>query len=85
MIHGFDEKLTCEGIIGDGCGGGRLFTIDDNKLKAYDPKTEETMILLENVNGATAISKKGCTVFITCKEESIEFDLSSMRKTVKKI
>ncbi|QOY52576.1 thiamine biosynthesis protein ThiF [Candidatus Sulfurimonas baltica] len=86
MIHGskeinnFDEKLTCEGIIGDGCGGGRLFTINENKLKAYDPQSKTTIILLENIYKPISISKRGCTIFITCKDENIEFDLSSMSK-----
>ena len=88
MIHGFkeindfDENLTCEGIIGDGCGGGRLFTIDDEKLKAYDPQSKEFIILLEDVKDATAISKKACIVTITCQEQIIEFDLSSKSKRV---
>lgn len=84
MIHGFDEKLTCEGIIGDGCGGGRFFTVDDNTLKAYDPQTGETIVLLENVYNAKAISKKACTLFVECENESFEFDLPSMSKVVKK-
>lgn len=82
MIHGFDESLTCEGIVGDGCGGGRLFTIQDEKLKAYDPQSEKFIILLEDVKDATAISKKACVVTITCKGQIIEFDLSSKSKNV---
>ncbi|QOY54156.1 thiamine biosynthesis protein ThiF [Candidatus Sulfurimonas marisnigri] len=79
-INNFDENLTCEGIIGDGCGGGRLFTIDENKLKAYDPQSQESITLLENIHKPISISKKGCIVFITCEDENIEFDLSNMRK-----
>ena len=84
MIHGFDEKLTCEGIIGDGCGGGRVFTIDENKLKAYDPQSKETVVLMDNVIGAKAINKKACTIFIECENEHIEFDLPTMTSTIKK-
>lgn len=80
MIHGFDPSLTCEGIIGDGCGGGRLFTIEDNMLKAYDPQTKETIVLLEGVKKATCISKKACVITITCRYETIEFDLSLMKQ-----
>ncbi len=80
MTHGFNPSLTCEGIIGDGCGGGRLFAIDDEKLKAYDPQSEETIVLLEGIQNATSISKKACVVTVTCKDEIIEFDLSKMRK-----
>lgn len=88
MTHGFkemsnfEEELTCEGIIGDGCGGGRLFVIHDEKLKAYDPQTKESMVLLEDVKNAIAISKQACIVTITCRDEKIEFDLSSMSKRV---
>jgi len=80
MIHGFEKNLTCEGIIGDGCGGGRLFGIKNNKLEAYDPQTQESILLLENVYGVKAISKKGCSIFVTCKDENIEFDLSKMKR-----
>ena len=48
MIHGFDlnSPLVCEGIIGDGCGGGRIFYIKDNILNVYDPQTKETIIFM---------------------------------------
>ena len=78
MTHGFNPELTCEGIIGDGCGGGRLFTIQDEMLKAYDPQSEEIIVLLEGVVNATCINKKACLITITCKDELIEFDLSKM-------
>jgi len=87
MTHGFnlDSPLICEGIIGDGCGGGRLFIVEDNTLKAYDPQSEEFIILLEDVKDATSISKKACVVTITCKEQIIEFDLSlKSKKVIKK-
>jgi hypothetical protein len=80
MTHGFNPDLTCEGIIGDGCGGGRLFTIEDNMLKACDPQTKETIVLLEGVKKATCISKKACIITITCRDETIEFDLSLMKQ-----
>lgn len=80
MIAGFDKKLTCEGIVGDGCGGGRLFTIQEGVLKAYDPQSGEVVILLEGIKEPKGISKKGCTLFIECADEKFEFDLPSMRK-----
>lgn len=80
MIAGFDENLTCEGIVGDGCGGGRLFTIQDETLKAYDPQTKEYIELLEGVKNAKSISKKACEVTIVCKNETIVFDLSKMSR-----
>ena len=85
MIHGFDidEKLICEGIVGDGCGGGRLFVIENETLIAYDPQTDEKIELLKDVQDALCIKKKGCDLFIECKKELIEFNLSSMTKSVK--
>ena len=74
----FDEKLTCEGIVGDGCGGGRIFTIKDCELKTYDPQTKEFMTLLKDVNDAKSISKKGCIVSVECEDKSIKFNLSTM-------
>jgi len=82
MIHGFDlnNPLTCEGIVGDGCGGGRLFVIEDNMLKAYDPQTKESITLLEDIEHPKKISKSACIVSIECESEIIEFDLSLMKK-----
>ncbi len=82
MSHGFDldNPLVCEGIIGDGCGGGRLFLVEDEALKAYDPQTQETFILLEPVSNANKISKNACIITVECKNEDIKFDLSLMKK-----
>ncbi len=90
MTHGFeitriDKNLICEGIIGDGCGGGRLFFIQDETLFANDPMTNENILLLENIHMPRCISKRGCVVSIQCESELIEFDLSSMSKTTKNI
>lgn len=82
-INNFDEKLTCEGIIGDGCGGGRIFTVKENTLIAYDPQSKESITLLENIHMPRSISKSACVITIECEEEIIEFDLSSMSKTIK--
>ena len=81
MIHGFDmdSPLVCEGIIGDGCGGGRIFSIEENRLKAYDPQSQSSRILLEDIIKAKSISKKGCIITIVCEDETIEFDLSSVK------
>jgi len=80
MNHGFDlnSPLICEGIIGDGCGGGRLFMVEDATLKAYDPQTKEYIVLLEGIEIPTSISKRGCIVKVVCEKESVEFDLSAM-------
>jgi len=82
MSHGFDlnDPLICEGIIGDGCGGGRLFMVKENSLKAYDPITKNSRVLLDNIEKPISISKKACIVTVVCESETVEFDLSEMKK-----
>ena len=87
MTHGFnlEDDLVCEGIIGDGCGGGRIFFVKDNTLFAHDPHTKEDMKLFENIHMPKRISKKACIITIECEQECIEFDLSSMQQSIKKV
>jgi len=82
MNHGFDlnSPLICEGIIGDGCGGGRLFMVDGGILKAYDPNTKEYFELLTGIKNALSISKGACIVSVICENETVEFDLSKMQR-----
>ena len=82
MTHGFDlnSPLVCEGIVGDGCGGGRLFMVEGETLKAYDPTTEKSFTLLENVLNAVTISKSACIITIVCLESEIKFDLSALKQ-----
>jgi hypothetical protein len=82
MIHGFDltSPLVCEGIIGDGCGGGRFFLVENETLLAYDPQTDSKIFLLDGIKNAKAINKKTCLLIIECEEETIHFDLSSLKK-----
>ena len=82
MSHGFslDSPLVCEGVIGDGCGGGRFFIVRDETLIAYDPYTKETFTLLEPIVDAKKISKNTCIITVECEKEDIRFDLSSMKK-----
>jgi len=81
MTLGFDldSPLVCEGIIGDGCGGGRFFLIEDETLKAYDPTTKEYFTLLKNVQNALSVTKSACVITIVCKEDEIKFDLSALK------
>jgi len=74
-----DSPLVCEGIIGDGCGGGRIFYIEDSTLKAYDPISEESIILLQDIVDALSIKKNACVISIECTNKNIAFDLSLMR------
>jgi hypothetical protein len=82
MIHGFDLEapLVCQGIVGDGCGGGRIFFVKDEKLQVYDPVTKETMELLRDVYDAKEISKSGCIITIRCRDVFLRFDLSALKK-----
>lgn len=75
----------CIGIYGDGCGGGRIFIVDsyNNKIKVYNPESEEVMTLIEDLSEPSGISKKGCKLYIanTNAHEIIVFDLSQMQRT----
>lgn len=72
-------KLACEGIVGDGCGGGRWFYVEDEKLFAYDPMTKQSLLLQVGIFRAKNISKKGCIITIECEDDNIELDLSSLK------
>ena len=78
-------QALCAGIIGDGCGGGRLFMADtfNNKVKVYYPEDGTMMTLLENLSEPSGISKRGCELFIanTNAHTIVKFDLSKMEAT----
>ena len=82
MMDGFDldSALVCEGIIGDGCGGGRIFFVEDETLFAYDSITEERMELLGDLKGTVSICKSACIISIKLENKTIEFNLSTLRK-----
>ena len=77
MTHG-SKRLSCRGIIGDGCGGDREFVIENGTLFAIDPVTNEEIVLLESIENAEAISKKGCKLFIQTQSKAIVFNLSTL-------
>lgn len=81
MMDGFnlDLPLVCEGIIGDGCGGGRIFYIEDNRLFAYDPTTKKSMFLLDNLYNAKLLTKNLCLIKIQLEHEEVIFDLSKLK------
>lgn len=81
MIHGFDlsSPLVCEGIIGDGCGGGRFFFVKNESLFVYDPITKERRKLLNDIKNIKIISKKSCIITLECENEIINFDLSLIK------
>lgn len=82
MMAGFDldSPLVCEGIVGDGCGGGRIFYIEDSALKAYDPVAKESITILSDIVDSLSIKKSACVIFIKCKNKNIKFDLSLMSR-----
>ena len=82
IVDGFDleSPLVCEGIIGDGCGGGRIFYVKDDKLFAYDPQSKTNIELQENLKQVTSLSKRGCIISITFKDEEVLFDLSKLKE-----
>lgn len=82
MSHGFDlnSPLVCEGIIGDGCGGGRLFIVENETLIAHDPQTKNSITLLESVLNVKKVTKNACIVTIECESQNRKFDLSAMKE-----
>ncbi len=76
----------CVGRYGEGCGGGRIFIADsyNNKIKVYNPQTDELINLIEGLDEPSGISKKECKLYIcnTNRHEIILFDLSQMQRTV---
>ena len=77
-LEKFGATSWCEGIIGDGCGGGRIFFTCKDSLKTYDPLSKEVITLLEELYEPADISKKGCRLSFTCKQKEMVFDLSKM-------
>ncbi len=73
------SRLECVGIPGDGCGGGRVFALQNGILSAHDPMSNENIILLKEIKNPKKISKSGCVITIECENEIIEFDLSLMK------
>jgi len=81
MTHGFDlnSPLVCEGIVGDGCGGGRIFFVEDETLFVYDPLTQERMELLREIKDVKKITKKGCDITIESANKTLLFNLSLLK------
>ncbi len=74
------SKISCMGIVGDGCGGGREFIVEDGVLYAYDEVTQDKIILLRDIKDAREINKSECIITIICKDEVIKFNLSTLQK-----
>lgn len=76
-------KDFCIGKYGDGCGGGRVFVLDEDSVKAYDMQSDEVIVLLRGLNHTQSISKDGCMLKIDTDDEVINFNLSTMTKEKK--
>jgi len=74
------KKISCIGIVGDGCGGGREFIVQNGVLFANDPQTNENITLLKDIHMPKNISKSGCILTIECEDKEIKFDLSALKK-----
>jgi len=78
------QGIAC-GIIGEGCGGGRLFVADtyNGKLKAYDPLSGRMMTLCGGLDEPTGLCKEGCMLYVaeTGAHRIVRFDLSKMQLT----
>ncbi len=71
------KKLSCYGIPGDGCGGGREFVVENEELYALDPVTGEKITLVKGIMGAKSIAKRGCKIIIFCDNNETIFNLST--------
>jgi hypothetical protein len=79
ILEALNATSWCEGIVGDGCGGGRIFFTDKDSLRVYDPISKEVILLQDSLDHPKDISKNGCLLFFVCKEEQMRFDISKMR------
>jgi len=82
MSHGFDlsSPLVCEGIVGDGCGGGRIFFVKDDTLFVHDPLTSSDTLLLKGISNAKTLQKKACRLYLECEDGDIVFDISLLKR-----
>ena len=78
-MYDVNSPLVCEGIVGDGCGGGRIFAVDDGCLVAYDPFSKQSLVLEKGIEGAKKVTKKGCVVIVECEDVVLQFDLQNYK------
>ncbi len=75
----FDSPLVCKGVIGDGCGGGRVFFVENATLFIYDPLTQERHFLVSVDFPICKISKNACVIILQTEEKIYKYDLSEMK------
>lgn len=80
-MDGFDldSPFVCEGLIGDGCGGGRIFFTQDTKLFVYDSTTKERYFLVDVGSLVSEISKNACVITLITESKIYKYDLSELK------
>lgn len=78
-VFDLSSPLVCEGIVGDGCGGGRIFYIENMALFAYDAHTGINIELLQEVGDVISLEKQGCIITLHFTDKSELFDLSTFK------
>ncbi len=77
-----DPSVMTLGIIGEGCGGNRVFIADtqNNTIEVFNLEDESSMTLIENLNAPDGICKVMCTLYISSIKDNsvIVFDISKM-------
>lgn len=68
----------CHGVIGDGCGGDRIFYIKNEQLFAFENYTQREILLQKGFKGAKKITKEGCLLFIECHGGVVKVDLQAL-------
>ena len=68
------------GRIGDGCGAGRIFLLFATEIKAFNPENKEYFDVVQDLNQATSIEKKGCDLFIEDADGKYIFNLAMMKR-----
>ena len=77
-----DTQCMALGIIGEGCGGDRVFIVDSSSstIVVYNLEDKSTQTLIENIAAPDGICKVMCRLYISSlKHHSLYvFDLSKM-------
>jgi len=76
-------KDFCVGKYGDGCGGGRIFVLYEDTVKAYHIQNDEVMVIIKGMQHTKSIIKDGCVLNIETEDDVICFNLSTMKKEEK--
>ena len=73
-------KDFCVGRYGDGCGGGHVFVLYEDSVKAYDIEYDRVMMVIDDLKNTKSITKDGCVLNINTEDGMIHFNLSTLTK-----